>query len=187
MKISCLHCHVRKRRALTDMSKLKCKPLNINGAAMSFRILGISPDLFRPLFDLSDEALQQLGAVRVIADNPRMPCRVSMEHAELGEEVLLLNYEHQSANTPYRATHAIYVRRLASKAYDAVDTVPEILSSRLLSVRAFDALDMMVDSDVFEGAHAADKFEKLLANPNVTYLQVHNAMRGCYAARVERN
>jgi Protein of unknown function (DUF1203) len=157
------------------------------GAIMSFRILGVSPEQFRPLFDLSDEALRQLGAVRVIADNPRMPCRVSMEHAELGEEVLLVNYEHQSANTPYRATHAIYVRKVAGKAYDAIDTVPEILRSRLLSVRAFDASDMMVDADVFQGVHAADQFEKLLANSNVMYLQVHNAMRGCYAARVERN
>ena len=153
---------------------------------MSFRVLGLSPDQFRPLFDMSDAELRRLGARRVIADDPLMPCRVSMEHAELGEELLLLNFEHQPANTPYRATHAIYVRKVAHQAFDAVDTIPEVLASRLLAIRAFDAQHMMIDAEVCEGAQAAEMFERFLANPRTRYLQVHNARRGCYAARVER-
>ncbi len=153
---------------------------------MSFRILGLPPAPFRPLFALSDDELRQRGVLRLIADDPRMPCRVSMAHAELGEEILLLNYAHQPANTPYRASHAIFVRRLADQAYDAVDTVPEVLASRLLSVRAFDAQHMMIDAEVREGSAASAVFERLLDNPQVVYLQVHNAGRGCYAARVER-
>ena len=135
---------------------------------------------------MPDARLHELGARRVIADDPRMPCRVSMEHARLGEELLLLNFEHQPANTPYRATHAIYVRRAADRAFDAVDMIPEVLRSRLLSIRAFDAAHMMIDAEVCEGAQAADLFERFLANPQASYLHVHNAKRGCYAARVER-
>jgi hypothetical protein len=153
---------------------------------MSFRVLGLSPGQFRPLFAMHDARLRQLGARRVIADDPRMPCRVSMEHAQPGEELLLLNFEHQPANTPYRATHAIYVRKAADRAYEAVDTIPEVLASRLLAVRAFDAQHMMIDADVCEGTQAADLFERFLANRQTSYLQVHNAKRGCYAARVER-
>jgi len=153
---------------------------------MSFRVLGLSPDQFRPFFAMSDAQLQQLGARRVIADNPSMPCRVSMEHAEPGEELLLLNFEHQPANTPYRATHAIYVRKVAAQAFDVVDIVPEVLASRLLAVRAFDAQHMMIDAEVCEGTHASEMFERFLDNSQVSYLQVHNARRGCYAARVVR-
>ena len=153
---------------------------------MPFRVLGLSPDRFRPLFALPDERLHELGARRVFADDPRMPCRVSMEHAELGEELLLVNFEHQPANTPYRATHAIYVRRAAERAFEAVDIVPEVLRTRLLAIRAFDAGHMMIDAEVCEGAQAAEMFERFLANPQTGYLQVHNARRGCYAARVER-
>ena len=153
---------------------------------MSFRVLGLSPDHFRPLFAMPDAQLHELGARRVIADDPRMPCRVSMEHARLGEELLLLNFEHQPANTPYRATHAIYVRRAADRAFDAVDTIPEVLRSRLLAIRAFDAQHMMVDAEVCDGNEAADLFERFLANPQASYLHVHNAKRGCYAARIER-
>ena len=153
---------------------------------MTFRITGLAPEPFRPLFDLSDDALRRIGALRVFADEPRMPCRVSVAHAELGEELLLLNYEHQPAPTPYRAAHAIYVRKVADRAFDAVDAVPEVLTSRVLSVRAFDAGHMMIDADVCEGERAVELFENYLGNPNASYLQVHYARRGCYAARVER-
>ena len=153
---------------------------------MSFRVLGLSPEQFRPLFRMPDAELHQRGACRVIADDPRMPCRVSMEHAQLGEELLLLNFEHQPAKTPYRATHAIYVRRVADRAFDAVDTVPDVLASRLLAIRAFDAQHMMIDAEVCDGSQAADMFERFFANPQTSYLQVHNAKRGCYAAHVER-
>ncbi len=153
---------------------------------MSFRVLGLSPDPFRPLFALPDDRLHELGARRVFADDPRMPCRVSMEHAELGEELLLVNFEHQPANTPYRSTHAIYVRKAADRSFDAVDLIPEVLASRLLAIRAFDAQHMMIDAEVCEGVQAADMFERFLANAQASYLHVHNARRGCYAARVER-
>ena len=153
---------------------------------MSFRILGLSPAPFAPLFALSDEALVMIGARRIFADEPRMPCRISMEHAALGEEVLLVNFEHQPANSPYRSNHAIYIRKSAHKAFDSVDHVPEVLTSRQLAVRAFDKDHMMIDAEVIDGAEAAVTFEEFLANTDAHYLHVHNAKRGCYAARVER-
>jgi hypothetical protein len=69
---------------------------------MSFRVLGLSPDLFRPCFAMSDGDLEKIGA------------------------------------------------------------------------------------DVVEGTQAAPLFERLLSDPAASYLQVHNAKRGCYSARVER-
>ncbi len=153
---------------------------------MSFRVLGISPEPFRALFNLSDAELQAQGARRVYADGPGYPCRVSVAQAEPGEELLLVNYEHQPANTPYRSTHAIYVRKVADQAYDAIDEIPQVLATRLLSVRAFDADHMMIDAEVCEGAVVRELFERYLADPQTSYLQVHNARRGCYAARVER-
>ena len=153
---------------------------------MSFRIRGLSPDLFNGYFAMSDAELQRAGAIRLVADSPGLPCRVSLEHAAVGDEMLLLNYEHQPAQTPYRARHAIYVSRASREAFDRIDVVPETILTRLVSVRAFDAAGMMVDAEVLEGTHAAEIFERYLSNPAVSYLHVHNARRGCYAARVER-
>ncbi|HEX3060010.1 MAG TPA: DUF1203 domain-containing protein, partial [Usitatibacter sp.] len=67
-----------------------------------------------------------------------------------------------------------------------IDVIPETIATRLIAVRAFDADAMMIDADVVDGSRAAETFERLLAHRDAAYLHVHNAKRGCYAARVER-
>lgn len=154
---------------------------------MPFRITGLPAAPFAPLFALSDAELRRHGAVRQVADRtPGFPCRVSLKDAEPGETVLLVHHEHQPADTPYRAGHAVYVREGAVEARPAVGEVPAVLRRRLLSVRAFDAEGMMVDADVVDGAALEPVAERLLARPEVSYLHLHNAKPGCYAARVDR-
>ncbi|HXF77904.1 MAG TPA: DUF1203 domain-containing protein [Usitatibacter sp.] len=152
---------------------------------MSFRVQGISPDIFSGHFRMSDEELRAIGARRVVAGDG-YPCRVSLAHAKPGEELLLVNYEHQPGAGPYRSRHAIYVAHDSHEAFDELNVVPEVMLTRLLSVRAFDRDHMIVDADVVEGSQAAELFERLLANPEAAYLHVHNARRGCYSAKVER-
>jgi hypothetical protein len=154
---------------------------------MTFRITGLSPEPFRPLFALSDEELAARGARRVIADSsPGFPDRVSLGDAEPGERLLLVNYTHQPADNPYRASHAIYVSESAREPYDRTGEVPGALRRRLISLRAFDSRDMMIDADVADGRELEAAIARLFENPDVTYLQAHFAKRGCYAARVER-
>ena len=154
---------------------------------MSFRITGLSADQFRPLFGLSDEELAARGARRVVADaKPGFPDRIALSDAEPGERLLLVNYTHQPADNPFRASHAIFVRENACQTYDRIDEVPEALRSRLISLRAFDASDMMVDADAVDGRELETAVARLFASPEVKYIQAHYAKRGCYAARVER-
>jgi hypothetical protein len=154
---------------------------------MDFRIFGLPAEPFAPLFDLSDEALARLGALRRQADrHPGFPCRVSLRDAPLGAQLLLLNYEHLPVAGPYRSRHAIYVQRGAAPARLAVNEVPESLRSRLLSVRAFDAEGLLLDAEVVPGAELPWAIERLLAPAPAAWLHVHNARHGCYAARVER-
>jgi len=78
----------------------------------SFRLVGLPYDSFASLFDLDEGRLAEIGAVRVTADNDRgYPCRVSLEDAKSGEELLLLPYEHLPVKSPYRASGPIFVRR----------------------------------------------------------------------------
>ena len=77
---------------------------------MNFRISGLSPEPFRHLFGLSEEELAQKGVKRYVADKkPGFPDRIAMRDVDLGERVLLLNHVCQPADTPYRATHAIFI------------------------------------------------------------------------------
>lgn len=154
---------------------------------MNFQVIALPASEFQALYGLSNEELQRRGVRTSIANaQPGFPCRVSLRDADPGARMFLLNYEHQPANSPYRSTHAIYVQDGASTTTVAVNEVPDVLRTRLLSVRAFDSNGMIVDADVVDGHESAPTFQRLLANDKVAYLHVHNAKRGCYAARVDR-
>lgn len=155
---------------------------------MSFRIKGLSPEPFRDLFGLTDEELVKHRAKRYVADTkPGYPDRIELRDAEPGETVILLNYVHQPANTAYHASHAIFVREGAEAAYDRTNEIPEVLRSRQLSLRAFDAEHLMVDAELVDGAGIEDFIKRFLAHPHIAYVQAHYAKRGCYAARIERS
>ena len=154
---------------------------------MSYRITGLSPEPFRHLFGLSDTELAARSIRRYVADvKPGFPDRIEMRDAEPGEKLLLLNYIHQPADNPYRASHAIFIREGAKERYDRTNEVPEALRLRTLSLRAFDADDLIVDADLVEGGKVEGLIERLFGNPKVAYLQAHFAKYGCYAGRIDR-
>jgi len=154
---------------------------------MSFRITGLPAEDFAPLFALSDEALATRGAVRRIADgrSPGYPCRISLTDSRAGDELLLVNYEHHPADSPYRMRFAVYVRK-GEERYDEIDRIPEQLRLRTLAVRSYDADAMMVGWELTEGRELETVIARLFENPRAAYLHVHYAAPGCYAARVDR-
>ncbi|MDO9489141.1 MAG: DUF1203 domain-containing protein [Sphingomonadaceae bacterium] len=154
---------------------------------MSFRILGLDPAPFRHLYGLPDDALARHGAQRMVAPAPNsFPDRIELRDLDPGETAILLNYEHQPADTPFRSRHAIFVREGAEAAFDAVDVIPEPIRIRPISLRAFDAAGMMIDADLADGAAIAPLISRFFADASVAYLHAHYAERGCYAARIER-
>jgi Protein of unknown function (DUF1203) len=154
---------------------------------MSFRITGLSPEPFQHLYGLSEEELARHGVKRYVADEkPGFPDRIEMKDAEPGQTMLLINHVSQPADTPYHARHAIFVREGARQTYDRIGEIPEVMRCRLLSLRAFDEVGMMLDADVLDGANIEDAIERFFANPDVAYIHVHNAKRGCYSGRIDR-
>jgi hypothetical protein len=153
---------------------------------MAFLIHGIDPALFAPWFALSDAELAARGARRRIADDTSgFPCRVSLAEPELGEELLLVPFEHHPVHTPYRGAGPIWVRR-AARTQLVLDRVPELLAVRLLSVRAYDEAGMMATADVVDGREVAPHLERVLDRRDVAYVHVHYAKPGCFACRVTR-
>ena len=154
---------------------------------MSFRITGLSPEPFQPLFGLSDQELAAQGVRRYVADSkPGFPDRIEVRDAEPGETVLLMNYTHQPADTPYRASHAIFVIEGAKVRYDRIDEVPPALRLRTLSLRAFDKYDLIVDADLVDGGNVESAIQRFFADARVSYIHAHYAKYGCYAARIDR-
>lgn len=153
----------------------------------SFRISGLSAEPFKHLFGLSCEALAEYGVERHVADKPHaFPDRVALVDAEPGESLLLLNYTHQNADNPYRASHAIFIRESDAPTFDKVNEIPEVLRRRIVSLRAFNESNRLVDAEVAEGKHIETAIERFLRAPNIAYLHAHYAKHGCYAARIDR-
>lgn len=153
---------------------------------MTFRITGLDPKPFAHLHALSATDLAAAGMERVrVTEKSSAPCRISLDDAEIGETVLLLNYAHQPADTPYRQQGPIFIRETQHR-FDAIGVIPPALARRTLSLRAFDKEHMMIDADLVEGADAAALIERFLANPEAAYIHAHYARRGCFAALVER-
>lgn len=153
---------------------------------MSFRIQGLDPHLFADLQTLCDGDLAAKGVERVRVDEkPGAPCRISLDDAEVGEAVLLLSFDHQPADTPYRQQGPIFVRETRAR-FDGVDVIPPAMARRTLSLRGFDAKHMMIEAEVVEGVDAKAMIERLLANTKVAYIHAHYARRGCFAARIDR-
>jgi hypothetical protein len=156
---------------------------------MTYSITGLPVEPFLPLFGLPDEDLARRHIVRMISDAPvGFPCRVLLEDAPPGDTLLLLNHEYQPADTPYRGRHAIFVNESARAPRTFLDEIPPVLSVRkAISLRAFDAEDMMIDADVVAGGEVEASVLRLLQNSKTRYLHAHNAARGCFAARIDRS
>ena len=153
---------------------------------MNFQITGLPSAPFQPYFSMDAAELALHGAMRLIADDDRSPCRVSLAHAAIGDELLLVSYEHQMAQSPYRAAGPIYVRKNAIEAKLMANEVPKQICSRLLSVRCYDRGDLIVEAEVTEGALVEATIEQFFRSDSVMYIHIHFARRGCYAARVDR-
>ena len=155
---------------------------------MAYRITGIDPAPYLHLYGLSDEELVGQGVVRMIADErPSYPCRVSLTDRDIGESMLLVNHVSHDVANPYRASHAIFVAEGAEEPAEFVDEVPPVFGPRVMSLRGFDKDGMMVDAILTQPGEAEAGIRELFDNPEIETIHAHNAGRGCFSAKIERN
>jgi hypothetical protein len=142
----------------------------------------------------------QPGAVvRVVAEQPGYPCRQCLRDAAVGEAVVLVSFDPfgpagsgpscpapGSPATPYQTTSPIFLHRRDCETERDTSALPAQLASRQLSVRAFDAGEMMVDAAVTDGVELIAVATAMFEHAAVDHIHVHNAAPGCWAARLER-
>jgi hypothetical protein len=151
---------------------------------MTYRITGLDPAPYKPLFGLADEDLAARGIVRITVTDPTFPCRVSLVDRSVGEQVLLLNHVSHDVANPYRASHAIFVADADQAEF--FDEVPPVFTSRVLSLRGFDKHGMMAAAILTQPGGADAGIRELFANPEIETIHAHNATRGCFSAKIER-
>lgn len=154
---------------------------------MSYVVTGLAPEQFAPLFSMDDTALEAQGARRVLVTSDEgFPCRISLEEARRGEEILLLHHVSHDVASPYRSAYAIYVRRGVDAACYRGE-LPPVLRTRTLALRAFDSDGMLLAARLAAPGEAEAAIRDLFADDRADYIHAHNAAAGCFAARIERN
>ena len=154
---------------------------------MSYVIRGLDPQQFHPLFSMSDAELAQHRAVRTFAGQEgRYPCRVSLRDADAGEELALVHFTNHDVETPYRASFAIYVRKAAHDAALYIGEVPPVLRGRPIAMRCYDAGGSLISAALSLNDDVDAQLRTLLQDRRIAYIDAHNAMHGCFAARIER-
>ncbi len=154
---------------------------------MSFRITGLDPAPFRHLYHLPQAELAAHGARRHhVTTEFTTPDRIELRDLTPGETALLLNFTHQPAGTPFRASHAIYIREGAETPFDATNTIPAPILRRIISLRAFSDSGNLLAADLAPGTNLAPLIETFFANPEVACIHAHYAKPGCFAARITR-
>lgn len=147
---------------------------------MTYQITGISPadiDLNRG----------ETTVVHVTATSkPGFPCRVTLEDADEGEEMVLFHHISHDVETPYRSSYAIYARTGAEQAAQYTDEVPPVFDGRPLGMRAFGTDAMLKTAGLAMPGRADETIRQLFELDEVAYIDVHNAAHGCFVARVER-
>ncbi|MFT3692053.1 MAG: DUF1203 domain-containing protein [Kofleriaceae bacterium] len=152
-----------------------------------WNLRGIDPEPFDSLFELSDEELSARGIVRETATSSiGFPDRVSMSDADIGDELLLVHYDHHVTRSPYRGGGAVYVKRGAVRSVLPAREIPLYVSRRPMSVRAYDRHGMMVEGIFCDGVDAKVHLDSLFARETIEYVHLHNARRGCFFTEARR-
>ncbi|WP_242157231.1 DUF1203 domain-containing protein [Aestuariivivens sediminis] len=152
-----------------------------------FIITGIKSHEIEDLLNLNDQELKARGFCKLIADeNPGYPCRISLEDAHVGEELLAFHYEHHKVNSPYRSSGPVFVRYHAGEAHLKKNEIPNMLRHRHLSLRTYNDDGMMIDARTLDGKDLESHIQNLFSNKKAKYIQVHNAKPGCYNCQIDR-
>jgi hypothetical protein len=124
--------------------------------------------------------------VYVADEKPSYPCRQCLRDAEVGEELLLVSHDPFTVDSPYRSASPIFIHRQPCAPPTDLRALPEQLTIRELSVRAFDAEALMIDAAIVPGDDLGATLARMFDIDACHHVHVHNATRGCWAVRVDR-
>jgi hypothetical protein len=128
-------------------------------------------------------------AEMLLASDPRFPCRHCLEETPIDSEVLLISYQPLARKTPYAARGPIFICAADCDAFKGIDAVPEIVASRTVNLRAYDASGRMLyaHSQLSSGSEAEKHIASMLSDDRVAEVHAHTALHGCFLCKFVRN
>lgn len=142
---------------------------------------------YQQFFSMSrDELLQHGVELKKVTEKPGFPCRIGLEDAEIGEEVLLLSYVHHATSPSCVSSGPIYIKRGAIPAQLKAGEIPGFLLVRYLSLRCYNRKGDMIDAALCSGAELKQRLNLLFLDPEIIKIDIHNAKPGCFNCVAEK-
>jgi hypothetical protein len=149
----------------------------------------ISPWTFEALPPalLAEARAGRLPHRRLIAADPRLPCRCCLAEAVIGADVLLVSVDPFATASIYAQPGPVFVCAACARRADTADP-PEIVSSRNVGLRAFDRDETMLypHSAIVAGSGISEALSVIFSDRAVDKVHVHTALHGCYLCRAVR-
>ena len=124
---------------------------------------------------------------KVIADSkPGYPCRLSLEDAEVGEELYLFSHAPFAAANAYRETGPVFIRKNAIPASLAVNELPDIALARSIVVRAYSAAGTMISATQAETREIANTIRLAFRDETVEFVHLRAVVTGCFLCEARR-
>jgi len=122
----------------------------------------------------------------VVADSPDgYPCRHCLRWAKTGERMVLFPFFSIPSGRPYSESGPIFVHEDRCQRYAAITEYPaEFRSGRVF--RAYNSSFDIIDAQLGNVNEPETVVEKLLQNPDTTFVDARSVSRGCYTFRMER-
>ena len=135
--------------------------------------------------EAANELREGSSPVYVADSVPGYPCRQCLQDADIGEELILVSHDPFDGSSPYRSASPILLHREPCQPFAGHD-LPIQLTRRCLSVRCFDAEEMMIEAAVVEGYCLRETLDEFLSSEGAAWVHIHNADRGCWLATAQR-
>ncbi len=153
----------------------------------AFRILPIEEAVAARVRETRDDGHGNRDIQPTVArEAGALPCRVCLEEAAVGEEMLLFSFSPFDRPAPYQNLGPIFVHARACAPYARPASIPALMRRRLLALRGYDAAGFMQECDVVPGEDLESAVDRFFENPAVETIHAHNARAGCYVCRIER-
>jgi hypothetical protein len=128
---------------------------------------------------------QALRPIRV-DDSPGYPCRVCLRDAAVGDEVFLIAHRASPVEHPHSVVGPVYIHAHACAPWAAAGSLPPVVRTRRLAVRAYDSGGDLIACELAEGAAVEAAITRLFEDSRAAALHLHFARAGCFACRLER-
>lgn len=125
---------------------------------------------------------------RSISPGTGAPCRHCLQNIAKGEAALLGSYRLSGPTGIYWTPSPIFLHEQDCPAYTGENELAPIIRTSLVSVRAYDANQMVLYDlgQVAEGPDADAPLARALADPRTSFVNIHTAKPGCLLTRIER-